>query len=269
MEQEFNRLCNTRYGRMLYNIHDIYIGRSLSIYGEYCRHEIELMQQYLRPGDTVVEAGANIGTHTLPLAQAVGESGQVWAYEPQRIVNQTLNANVALNHLTNVRTLWALAGAQAGSADVPVIDPRQPRNFGGVSMTDGEYDRSEQVPVIPVDDLPLPACRCIKADVEGAESEVLRGAEQTIAKYRPMLYVENDREQNSAALIAQISAMDYRLWWHPVPLFVGDNYNAAQHDVFGNIFSLNMLCLPAEEETGVDNFPEVQGPGDRFFSRGG
>src|SRR5437879_3259216 len=57
----FNILGSCRYGQMLYNRHDIYIGRSLAAYGEFAELEIELLRKILRPGQTAVDAGANIG----------------------------------------------------------------------------------------------------------------------------------------------------------------------------------------------------------------
>ena len=55
---DFNLLRECRHGRMLFNINDKYIGRSLDLYGEFSEPEIALLSKYLRPGDTVVEVGA-------------------------------------------------------------------------------------------------------------------------------------------------------------------------------------------------------------------
>src|SRR4029077_19152386 len=98
--------------------------------------EQELFQRVVHPGDLVVEVGANIGAHTVELARLVGSDGEVHAFEPQRIVFQTLCANVALNQLTNVRTLQAAVGAQCGTLLVPAIDPATRANFGGVTLRD-------------------------------------------------------------------------------------------------------------------------------------
>src|SRR5882672_8881146 len=98
----FNVLTESRHGLMLYNRYDIYIGRSLELYGEWSHGEIALFEQVLQSGMVAIDAGANIGTHTLALARAVGPTGAVYAFEPQRIVFQTMVVNVALNSLTNV-----------------------------------------------------------------------------------------------------------------------------------------------------------------------
>ena len=96
---------------MLYNFHDLYIGRSLDLYGEYSEGEIDLFGQIVQPGQVVVEVGANIGAHTVFLAHRSGPAARVLAFEPQRIVFQTLCANLALNSITNVD---ASAGRRRG-----------------------------------------------------------------------------------------------------------------------------------------------------------
>ena len=75
-----------KYGKIIYNTRDRYIGRSLAAYGEYSQGEAELYKQLLRSGDTVIEVGANMGSLTVPLARFVGEAGRVIAFEPQRLI---------------------------------------------------------------------------------------------------------------------------------------------------------------------------------------
>ncbi len=117
-----NRQKACRHGQMLYNIYDNVIGRSLDLYGEYCESEIELFRQVIQPDSVVLEVGANIGAHTVFLARQVMPSGMVVAFEPQRIVYQTLCANLALNSIRNVFCLQQAVGAKRGSLVVPPLD---------------------------------------------------------------------------------------------------------------------------------------------------
>ena len=57
----FNDVTDTRFGKMIYNVNDVYVGRSLSVYGEFSWGEVELLQQVVRTGAVVVEVGANVG----------------------------------------------------------------------------------------------------------------------------------------------------------------------------------------------------------------
>lgn len=89
------------------------------------------------------------------------------------------------------------------------------------------------------------------------EREVLAGAHETIAKCRPVLYVENDREQHSAGLIDDLRQLGYRLWWHRPPLFEPANFKRNAENVFENIVSINMLCLPTERTDVPTDLEEV------------
>ena len=77
------QLVRARHGLFLANPNDVYIGRALLEYGEYCEHEVQLLAPLLSEGMVAVDAGANIGAVTVPLARAVGPGGLVYAFEPQ------------------------------------------------------------------------------------------------------------------------------------------------------------------------------------------
>ena len=260
----FNHLVETRYGLMLCNRNDYYIGGSLAAYGEYSQGEAAMFAQLLAAGQLVVEAGANIGTHTIHLARLVGERGAVYAFEPQRIVFQTLCANIALNQCINVVARQQGVGQQAGRMIVPEVDPRVQNNFGGIPLLlDGP---GEKVDVVRIDDLELPRCDFIKVDVEGMEEEVILGASATIAEFRPSLYIENDRVDKSAALLGLLLSLGYRLWWHLPPLFNPDNYAKNATNIFGSAVSVNILCLPAEFPRSVADLREIKHADDRWDS---
>ena len=261
----FNTLSLCRHGWMLYLSADQYIGRSLNKYGEFSEGEVLLFSLLLRPGDLVVEAGANIGAHTLAMAKMVGEKGLIYAFEPQRLVYQAMVANVAINSLVNVITQQAGLGASEGTINVPVLDPAIGHNFGGVSIS--HHETGEQVPVTTIDSLKLDQCRMIKVDVEGMECDVLEGARDTIMQLRPILYVENDRPENSSRLIALIQSFGYKLWWHLPPLYNPDNFRGDKENLFGNIVSVNMLCLPQEVQHVID-MHEIVSPEDDWRQAG-
>ena len=235
---------------MLYSLKDMYIGRSLEVYGQYAEDEAELYQKLLKPGQIAVEAGANIGALTLVMAQAVGPKGAVVAAEPQRIVFQMLCANVALNGLKNVQAIPCGFGAEAGTMRVPPRDYDREDNFGAVSLQ--AEGPGEPASVMPIDSLGLPQCHLIKVDVEGMEQEVLNGARKTIERYRPAVYVENNKRDQSPALISLLHGLGYRLWWHIPRLFREDNFRGHTEDIFNNTININMLGLPSSDPRRVE-----------------
>jgi len=100
------------------------------------------MQAILRPGDGVVDAGANLGSYTIPFAERVGREGKVLAFEPFRWLHQLVTANVALNGLSNVWTYNMALGEKKKSF---LGRPPQLRFFsspGGVKVNYAEQDGS-------------------------------------------------------------------------------------------------------------------------------
>jgi len=252
-------LRQCRHGPMLLNRRDMYIGRSLDAYGEYSEAEIVVLRQILWPGAVVVEAGANIGALTVPLARIVGPHGHVIAFEPQRLQFQILCANLALNGLYNVFAYQQGLGRSPGELRVPVLMPDQVVNFGGVAL-EANQD-GEPVRITTIDALGLKGLSLVKADVEGMEQAVLEGGRETIARSRPALYVECDRRDRAPALIEYILSFNYRAFWHSPMFFNPENFAGNPQNVFGNTASANLLALAAER-VGPIGLPEVKGPED-------
>jgi FkbM family methyltransferase len=235
------RLKQCREGAMIYTINDTYIGRALDKYGEISRDEVLFLQQMTRPGMMVLEVGASIGAFTVPLARFVGPGGRVVAFEPQRIMYQMLCGNLALNAIDNVVAHNSAAGRSNGSIAVPSVDYTKPGNFGGVPLGSRQGDI---VPLVTIDSLALPSCHLIKIDVEGMELDVLEGANSTLRRFRPRLYVENDRPEKSPPLIAHLLALDYRLYWFLPLLYRSDNFFGDPEDIFEKTVSADMVCVP-------------------------
>jgi FkbM family methyltransferase len=174
---------------------------------------------------------------------------------------QALCANVALNSCANVFTHQVAVGAAPGTIVVPSLDPRQPNNYGGLSLLDPQP--GETVPLWTIDELKPRDCQFIKLDIEGMEVEALRGAAATIDRFRPILYVENDRRARSAELIDLLQRYAYRLYWHLPRLYNPNNFRADSENIFGNKVSVNMICIPSEiPQSAMTNWREVTGPTD-------
>jgi FkbM family methyltransferase len=259
-DRAYLKLAACRDGVMLFNPLDSFVGRSLDLYGEFSRGEAAVFDQIVAPGDTVLDVGANIGAHTLWMARRVGPAGSVIAFEPQRAVFQTLCANMALNGMTNVDPYWAAVGAQPGYVTVPRLDPTAAANFGATSLIWGHP--GDKVRMMSIDELELSACRMIKVDVEGMELDALKGAEATISRLRPILYVENDGRE--AGLIEFILDRGYRAWWHLPAYFSPDNARGLAENVFEQGISVNMLCVHDSVPVTVSGAEPVAGPNDEW-----
>ncbi len=252
----YNAVTQWKYGYVVYNKNDLYIGKAVEKYGEFSEFEVDLFRQICRPGDVVVEVGANIGTHTVALSNIVGEHGLVHAFEPQPIIFYTLCANVAINSLNNVHCLNLAAGAAEGFVLIPNINYEEPGNYGSVEVD--KFKKGNQIRRVRLDNyIAVPSLRLLKIDVEGMESEVIRGAKKLIARHKPVIYVENDRPEKSKDLIELIRSLDYRMYWHQPLLFNPNNFFGDSENIYPNIVSINMLCFHKSADVNLDGFMEV------------
>ncbi len=254
-----NFIVHARHGVFLANRFDSYLGLALLEYGEYGEYEHLFLDSLLSEGGVVYEIGANIGSHTIALAKAVGPTGQVVAVEAQPAVFNILCANLALNGLTNVVPISAGCGSVPGHMVCPRVDYKTAaaHNSGGVSL----LASGDGIPVeiIRVDDVLLRGnCKppsLMKIDVEGMEQEVVLGAKKTIDRYRPIIYLENDRVAKSQQLILEMRSINYRMWWHCPFLYNPENFFGNSRNIWPDVASFNMVCIPRE----CGNHPATQG----------
>lgn len=255
LENGHMRLKQCRHGLMLYNINDFYMGRAYDKYGEDQERELRFLAGFLRPGQVVLDVGANIGTHTVFFSRCVGDTGRVLSFEPQPVIFHTLCANVALNALTNVRSLWSGVDRSPGQIRIPPIDYEKMNNFGGISFKGQEA--GEPVMAVTIDSLGLRACHFMKIDVEGMEGDVLAGAEQTIAAFRPGLFIENNDKEQSSSLIEALFRLGYRCYWCVAPLWNPSNYFNDSQNIFGKVCTINMMCVHESSPVSMGGLTEI------------
>jgi hypothetical protein len=106
-----------------------------------------------------------------------------------------------------------------------------------------------------IDGLQLQKLDLIKIDVEGAEADVVTGAASTIARLRPILYVENHFAKREA-LLALIRNLKYRLWWHLSAYYNELNFAGNPHNVWPGAYDPYVVCLP--EESPVPPWPLIE-----------
>ena len=256
-----------KHGLFMYNRNDSYIGRSLDLYGEWCDFEVQLLSQFVSPGDTVVDVGANIGTHTVPFANRVGTTGTVHAFEPQRRLFQMLCGNIALNGLENVFCHAQAVSDTHGAATIPQLPPADtPFNFGGVPLGLAGTP-TEPATTVALDGLKLAKCRLIKIDAEGMETQVLRGARATLDAYGPILYLENDRPGASKTLSALLSEIGYHAYWSIASYFTRSNFYCNTENIWpDHAPAANLLCFSVRHEMRIPEAEPFLGDSDDWQS---
>ena len=262
------KLVQTLHGPLFVLATDNTVGRSLIEYGEWSAREIELFRLALRTGDRVIDIGANIGTHTVSLARIVGPEGSVLAFEPQPLIFQILAANVLINGATNTELVLGACSDVSGAVSLAGIDYTQDGRYSALSLADlqrlsHEASTATKVNTVVLDDIyGADRLRLIKIDVEGMEKEVLRGAERLIERHRPILYVENEWPETSEEVLRTLASLDYRSFWHVVPLYNPDNHYGNPCNRFGHASVINNLCIPSEMSFDAYNLQPVVDPGE-------
>lgn len=203
------------HGRIIVNRNCAYQIDSLAKTGvPHIQREIEQILTIvasLPEGSVTVDAGANIGLISVPIASAVkAKGGVVLSFEPQQPLYHALCGTRVLNDLMNLNPYQMALGSAVGLIRMPVIDYSAPQDFGIVSLKDGTEDGSA-VQITTIDSLGLPRLDLMKIDVEGFEVEVLAGARDTIRDNQPWCWIEYFLS-DPFILKSQFAGLDYKFY---------------------------------------------------------
>lgn len=249
----------TRYGVMNIPTNDAVLGPSLRLYGEWAQDEIEGLSKLLKDGDVVIDAGANIGTHTLGFASAVAPSGRVYAFEPQCDIYELLQNNCRSNSYTpNIVTYCnPLSNISGKKYNIPLHDEISIHNFGATQLSAIKDDRIlsiESFESMTIDDLNLNSCRLIKIDVEGMELEVLSGAATLISKCRPLIFFEANTISAAWEIIQNITAIGgYSIRVVISDAFSPHNFNENKLNIFSDYQETSILLYSDRENALIES----------------
>jgi len=139
-------------------------------------------------GTQTLDIGANFGYNSVLMAKKTGLNGKLFAFEPQRLLFQQLNANLVLNDIQNAYTYNLALGNESGQVlTMEPIDYQQACvNLGALSIGSG----GETIKTTKLDDLEIGRIDFIKLDAQGYEKFIMQGAENTIKKYMPTIFIE-------------------------------------------------------------------------------
>jgi len=150
---------------------------SISHYGTYEKSEAKVMEEKIKGGNIVVDVGANIGLHTLNMAKIVGNTGQVFAFEPDPSNFEILRKNVKINNYQNIILEQKACADKYGRTTLYQSDhPGMHRVFPQTKQAKGQV----QVELTSLDKYFIDSnladkINFIKIDVEGLEFSVLKG----------------------------------------------------------------------------------------------
>ncbi|MGG5887769.1 FkbM family methyltransferase [Falsiroseomonas sp. HC035] len=179
-------LALTHFGRKIFlPASDDGMTPDIILRGQWEPHVEAVLRRYLKPGMRVAEVGANIGFHTLVMAEAVGPTGHIDTFEPYPKVLPLLRRTLAANQFHRRVTLHEVAILdQAGEVRF-AADPTQAGSAHlAIPVAAANYTEGFATPALRLDDAlaDLPALDLLRMDVEGTEGLALRGATALIAR---------------------------------------------------------------------------------------
>ena len=179
-------------------------------------HFKSVIEQFISPGDTVLDCGANFGYNAVLMGKRLNNKGLLVAFEPQRIIHQQLNSNLILNNIFNAITYQIALGdgTQSSTTMSPVDYESSWVNIGDTSIGVG----GEEVSIYKLDDFEFTQVNFIKMDVQGYELFTLEGAKELLLNYHPNLFIEIESHQlikfsiSEDQLINYIKSFGYRMF---------------------------------------------------------
>jgi len=178
---------------------DDFVGRAVYFFGDLDAKITWAIKRLARPGDCVIDIGANLGLVTIFMSKCVGANGRVLSFEPNPELHCQLSSTIAHNGANNVSLFPVALGDTSSTLTLSVPEG----NVGAASLKRMSPGKTYSVSVQRLDDVlagqpMIPSL--IKIDVEGSEWEVLRGAESCLTTARPCVIMEcNDQNATSRA----------------------------------------------------------------------
>lgn len=226
-----------------------YIEWSLLSTGTYEDEINKLIRISLKPGNNALDIGANIGLQSLRMAQAVGNTGLVLAFEPLNHLQEKFKRNINLNKVVNIRLLPLALANKEDKAEFRFNS--EIWNQGTFSISQKQNGQDKQTVTIKVaDNLPdiqaLSDLHLIKIDVEGFEFQVLLGLKETLRKHHPRLIFEYDKHywQTNGQSVEEcydfLTALDYVIYQitSAACVVIRDK---------SELLSGNLFCLPTSQ----------------------
>jgi len=215
--------------------------------------------QILKEGDLVIDIGAHSGRHTKPMANLVGEQGKVLAFEPNPGAVRLLRENLSHEIEAGIVSIFPFALSNVSELATFVIANERPeesglrqRIFNGPTSTTEIEVQVRTLDSVIADRPDGPSF--MKIDVEGAEFDAIKGAHQTLLKFRPIIAFEFGENSYKVYDVRPDEVFDFL-----------ENMNYRTYSILGNLldkvsfvdasreqFFWDYIASPAEETKQVE-----------------
>jgi FkbM family methyltransferase len=173
---------------------------------------LDVYRSILRPGDVVIDAGANIGHLALAASRLVGPGGKVHAFECGPRALERLRENIELNGAGNVVVVDRACWDSEGTSTLYDFDEKEIDLPSMGRRSDRAVAKEIEIRTVKIDDVVKEPVRLVKMDVEGAELAALRGAERVLfGDPRPDLIIELNPKTSRAFGYHPVDLVDHIL----------------------------------------------------------
>lgn len=201
----------------LFSLDNDKIGRNISVTGFYELTNLRLMKSILfkekEQSGIAIDIGANIGNHTLYFSHIFDK---VFAIEPHPALFKVLEANTIWNNASNVRCLNVAFGKDRSYT----LLAQEQQSHSGTFRINSTKAHGIKIEIRKGDEVMhevKESIKLIKIDVEGFESDVLAGLEQTISSHRPIIWFEAEnaeKAKTSIQFLRSLGYSDFKIPWN-------------------------------------------------------
>ena len=207
-------------------------------------HKKLLAATFVKPGQTIIDAGAHLGKYSKYYASLVGNKGRIFAFEAHPVIYK--ETSKILDSLPQIELIHAALSNQSDQIVSLLVNPDE--DFAECatveqSMANAHSDfftNQTQVEVKTkcVDDLGLEECSLFKIDVEGHEHAVIEGATKCLKQCKPLVIMEyRSMDGEEVSTVRQLQKLDYVVYDGRSLQQVQPGYQSELTDLFGIPFS--------------------------------
>ena len=213
---------------------------------EWFEPELDFVQSYLQPGMHALDVGACLGGYALPMANEVGRKGKITAFEPSSRSRSYLEKSKLENNLSQLEVMSHGVSSKAGTlsfkeGESPELNQVSEQGEQKISITtlDAWWDFANQ-----------PNVDLIKVDVNGMETDTLKGGTDLLAGIEPIIVTSIEDDSNPKKLRKWFLEFGYRVYE-----YIPGAGILVDHDPDGSVdpYLMNIIAIP---ESRVAEFKE-------------
>jgi FkbM family methyltransferase len=164
------------------------------VFWDFKAKDRDRLYSLVKKGDVIFDVGTNIGETLLNFARLTGNEGHVYGFEPDDENYRNVQKNISLNNFSNTHVFKQAVSDKKETVKLFVVEPH---NRGMNRILEPGEEHGEQFIVLEttmldsiVQENDIKRLDLMKIDIEGYEMHALRGAVDTLKRYKPALFIE-------------------------------------------------------------------------------